>query len=38
MRISQDIREEARNQGMAEMAQRYQSDKGDLYMPVPKDS
>lgn len=38
MRISQDIRDEARQQGMAEMAQRYQNDKGTLYMLLRKES
>lgn len=33
MRISQDIRDEAQQKGMAEMAQKYRTD-GDLYMPV----
>ncbi|WP_259780561.1 phosphomethylpyrimidine synthase ThiC [Aestuariispira ectoiniformans] len=33
MRISQDIRDEAKQKGMAEMAQKYQAE-GDLYMPV----
>ena len=33
MRISQDIRDEAKQKGMAEMAQKYRTD-GDLYMPV----
>ncbi len=38
MRISHDIREEARSQGMQEMALKYRTDKGDLYMPVVKRS
>ena len=35
MRISQDIRDEARKAGMDEMAARYR-DGGDLYMPLEK--
>jgi phosphomethylpyrimidine synthase len=33
MRISHDIRAEARREGMEEMARRYRAG-GDLYMPV----
>jgi phosphomethylpyrimidine synthase len=36
MRISQDIRDQARDEGLAQMAARYRSDEGDLYMPVTK--
>ena len=36
MRISHDIREEVRSQGMQEMALKYRTDEGDLYMPVVK--
>jgi len=37
MRISHDIRAEARKEGMAAMADRYRQG-GDLYMPVEKDA
>jgi len=36
MRISQDIRDDIRKEGMSEMAMKYRTKDGDLYMPVLK--
>ena len=36
MRISQDIRDQVREEGLQQMALKYQTDEGDLYMPVNK--
>ncbi len=36
MKISQEIKEDARNAGLSEMANRYRSKDGDLYMPTVK--
>jgi phosphomethylpyrimidine synthase len=36
MRISHDIRDQARDEGLAQMAAKYRTDEGDLYMPVAK--
>ena len=37
MKISQELRDEARKEGMAEMAAKYRSEGGDLYMPILQD-
>jgi phosphomethylpyrimidine synthase len=36
MRISHEVREEARREGMAEMSERFRAAGGELYVPVPQ--
>jgi len=36
MRISHEVREEARREGMAEMSERFRAGGGELYVPVPQ--
>ena len=35
MRISHEVREEARSKGMAQMSERFRAGGGELYVPVP---
>jgi phosphomethylpyrimidine synthase len=35
MRISHEVREEARTQGMVEMSERFRAAGSELYVPVP---
>jgi len=35
MRISHEVRAEARNAGMAQMSARFRAGGGELYVPVP---
>ncbi len=37
MRISQEIRDDVRSQGMQQMAAKYRTKEGDLYMPATKE-
>ena len=36
MRISHEVREEARREGMAEMSERFRAAGGELYVAVPQ--
>jgi phosphomethylpyrimidine synthase len=37
MRISQELRAEAREQGMQEMAEKFRAGGAELYVPAPKE-
>jgi hypothetical protein len=36
MRISHEVREEARREGMTEMSERFRAAGSELYVPVPQ--